>query len=312
MVRAGRGVRAREGSRRVRLRAAAVRRPHRRARTRGGDRQRSRGLAAARRDHRRPARRPSPAGPSGAPGARSSRRPSPCSSCSWSAAPPTAGPCCSVPTCSSPARSTPRRSAGQGSMTLSITATGKAAADAGATHQLLAALRLGARHPAVHRRLRRQEARHRHHDQHARHAAGRPVVDPELRASSPTTSRWPAPCSATAPRSITALLDGKPVGIAVGPGSALQKALDKAAASSGKSSEPTLSPEQVARGRRRHHPERQGQRHRHRGRAATSTATTWSRRCRCRRSSTPRGSRRVRARPRRAPRQARPRRSSTR
>jgi hypothetical protein len=46
---------------------------------------------------------------------------------------------------------------------------------------------------------------------------------------------------------ISALLDGKPVGIAVGPGSALQKALDKAAASSGRSSEQTLSPEQVAR-----------------------------------------------------------------
>jgi len=46
---------------------------------------------------------------------------------------------------------------------------------------------------------------------------------------------------------ITALLDGKPVGIAVGPGSALQKALDKAAKASGSSAQQNLSPEQVAK-----------------------------------------------------------------
>ena len=46
---------------------------------------------------------------------------------------------------------------------------------------------------------------------------------------------------------ITALLDGKPVGIAVGPGSALQKALDKAAKSSGTPQQESLSPEQVAK-----------------------------------------------------------------
>jgi len=45
---------------------------------------------------------------------------------------------------------------------------------------------------------------------------------------------------------ITALLDGKPVGIAVGPGSALQKALDKAATSSGKPAQ-SLSPDQIAK-----------------------------------------------------------------
>ena len=46
---------------------------------------------------------------------------------------------------------------------------------------------------------------------------------------------------------ITALLDGKPVGIKVGPGSALQKALDKAAKTSGSSQQQSLSPEQVAK-----------------------------------------------------------------
>ena len=65
---------------------------------------------------------------------------------------------------------------------------------------------------------------------------------------------------------ITALLDGKPVGIAVGPGSALQKALDKAATSSGYAAAAEPVPGAGREGRRRHHPERQGQRHRHRRR----------------------------------------------
>jgi hypothetical protein len=46
---------------------------------------------------------------------------------------------------------------------------------------------------------------------------------------------------------IDALLDGKPVGVAVGPGSALQKALDDAATSAGTSPQGGPTPEQIAK-----------------------------------------------------------------
>jgi hypothetical protein len=46
---------------------------------------------------------------------------------------------------------------------------------------------------------------------------------------------------------ITALLDGKPVRVAIGPGSALQRALDKAQKSGGSSSASELSPAQVGK-----------------------------------------------------------------
>jgi hypothetical protein len=46
---------------------------------------------------------------------------------------------------------------------------------------------------------------------------------------------------------ITALLDGRPVGVAIGPGSALQKALDKAQSTSGSAGSTELSPAQVGK-----------------------------------------------------------------
>ncbi len=46
---------------------------------------------------------------------------------------------------------------------------------------------------------------------------------------------------------ITALLDGRPVGVAIGPGSALQRALDKAQKTSGTSGSTELSPAQVGK-----------------------------------------------------------------
>jgi hypothetical protein len=46
---------------------------------------------------------------------------------------------------------------------------------------------------------------------------------------------------------VTALLDGKPVRVAIGPGSALQKALDKAANAGGSSGSAELSPAQVGK-----------------------------------------------------------------
>jgi hypothetical protein len=46
---------------------------------------------------------------------------------------------------------------------------------------------------------------------------------------------------------ITALLDGKPVGVAIGPGSALQKALERAQQSGGSSGSTELSPAQIGK-----------------------------------------------------------------